>query len=64
MDAQDLAESATGPEVAKEIENVGKAQPWKEFFNVCETTIENNSPNIRKDDIRLLPQRDDKDLGG
>jgi hypothetical protein len=65
MDAQDNAKSLTsGPELANVAEHGEKAQPWKKFFNVSETTIENDDSNIREDEIRILPQRDDKDLGG
>jgi hypothetical protein len=41
-----------------------KSQPWKQFFQVAETNVGQDGKKAEKSEIRLLPQRDDKDLGG
>ncbi|KAI1357267.1 hypothetical protein F5Y08DRAFT_324651 [Xylaria arbuscula] len=41
-----------------------KSQPWKDFFQVSKDTAENDTVTSNNGEIRLLPQRDDKDLGG
>ncbi|XDG05459.1 hypothetical protein ABKA04_005074 [Annulohypoxylon sp. FPYF3050] len=73
MDAQKTPDDQSSDQrPAQKVDGDGdgaaKSQPWKEFFKVSETTVESNgnkdAAKTEKDEIRLLPQVDDKDLGG